>query len=49
MANAGNDELAAARDRILDDRRETRALIVRLMNAIAIGRFEQQHIGRRRL
>ena len=48
IANAGMISLPPSRDRVLDDRREPRALIVGLVNAIAVGRLEQQHVGLRR-
>ena len=37
--------LPAARGRLLDDPRQRRAVVVGRMHAIAVGRFEQQHVG----
>ena len=45
----GHNQLAAPRHALVDDRREPRPIIVRLVQAIAVGRFDQQIIagGRR--
>ena len=44
MANAGNDQLAAARGRVGHDGRQPLAVVVGLVQSIAVGRFDEQDV-----
>ena len=42
-----DDQLAAARDAAVDDRRQPLAVVVGLVQPIAVGRFDEQDVGAR--